>query len=279
MKIIRSIAAMQSVSRKLALKRKPVGFVPTMGALHEGHLSLIRKARKENNIVVVSIFVNPAQFSKGEDFSKYPRDLKRDVILCRKEKVDIVFAPAAAEMYPKGYKTHISVNDLSDLLCGKFRPGHFKGVATIVAKFFNIINPAAAYFGQKDLQQSVIIRRMAEDLNMPVKIKVLPVIREKDGLAKSSRNRYLGESERKAACALYAALRAGDNLIRFGIKDSEKIIRGMRLILKKNNARIDYIDIVDLDSLRRVKKAQKECAIIMAAWIGKTRLIDNIIIN
>ena len=206
MKIIHSINQMASVSKRLRADGQAIGFVPTMGALHEGHLSLMRKARKENDVVVVSIFVNPIQFGPQEDYRRYPRNLRQDARLCSKEGVGIIFYPQAKDIYPQGYKTYVDVEDLSKVLCGKFRPGHFSGVATVVTKLFNIVNPDIAYFGQKDAQQAIIIQRMAKDLNMPIKIKVMPTVREKDDLALSSRNAYLSKSERKDAAVLYQAL-------------------------------------------------------------------------
>ncbi len=196
MRVIRHIRQMQQLSERLKRQGKAVGLVPTMGALHEGHLSLIRKARQENDCAVVSIFVNPLQFGPREDYKRYPRPLKQDLALCRREKVDFVFHPEPSEMYPDGFKTHIEVLDLGDVLCGASRPGHFKGVATVVAKLFNAVLPERAYFGQKDCQQAVILRRMARDLNFAVEIKVLPIVRERGGLALSSRNTYLSAQEK-----------------------------------------------------------------------------------
>ena len=280
MRIISSIKQMSKFSQKIKRKSRTLGFVPTMGALHAGHLSLIRQARKENNIVVVSIFVNPIQFGPGEDFKKYPRMLKQDAKLCNGEGVDIIFYPIANELYPSDYKTYVTVEGLSDCLCGKFRIGHFKGVATVVTKLFNIVNPDIAYFGQKDAQQAIIIKKMAEDLNIPVKIKVMPTVREKDGLAMSSRNSYLNEKEIKDAIVLSRSLNLAEDLIKRGIKDTNKIIRSMRqLIQSKKTAQIDYISIVDAVSLKPIKKITDNCLIALAVWIGKTRLIDNIIIS
>lgn len=271
---------MQRTSNKYKLQGKSIGFVPTMGALHEGHLSLIRKARKENDLVVVSIFVNPTQFGPREDFKKYPRDLKRDTDLCKKEGVDIIFYPDTAEIYPANYKTYCLVTDLSDVLCGLSRPGHFKGVATVVTKLFNLVQPDIAYFGQKDAQQAIIIKRLVRDLNMSLEIKVMPTVREKVGLALSSRNIYLNEQERKDAIVLSESLALAKGLIKKRLKDADKIIKRMRqFIQKKNTAKIDYISIVDLDNLKPVKKISNKCLIALAVWIGKTRLIDNIVID
>lgn len=277
MTIIKNIAIMTQVARKQRHKGRSIGFVPTMGALHEGHLSLIRQARRENDFTVVSIFVNPTQFGPKDDFEKYPRNLKKDAMLCKKEKVDIIFYPNAREMYPAEFKTYIEVKELSDYLCGKSRPGHFKGVATVVTKLFNIVQPDKAYFGQKDAQQSVIINRFVQDLNIPVKIKVMPTLREKDGLAMSSRNAYLSPQERKDAVVLFRSLKLAQDLINKGEKNSRKIISNMRgLIKSKKSAKIDYIDIIDAKTLKFIDKITDNYLIVLAVWIGKTRLIDNI---
>ena len=280
MKTIRSIKEMVRFSREMRLQGKTIGFVPTMGALHQGHLSLIRKARQETAKVVVSIFVNPTQFQPKEDFKKYPRNLKRDSSLCKREGVDIIFYPDAKAMYPADYRTYVSVQGLSAVLCEKSRPGHFKGVATVVTKLFNIVCPDTAYFGQKDLQQAIIIKRMANDLNMPVKIKVMPTIREKDGLALSSRNVYLNEKERKDATVLYEALKKAKDLIKNGDTDTQSIIGQMRWTINERGIiKIDYISIVDLDNLEPIKKITNNSLIALAVWVGRTRLIDNIVIK
>jgi len=280
MKIIKEIKQMQDLSKKIRLKDEAIGFVPTMGALHEGHLSLIRQARKDNDRVVVSIFVNPTQFAPNEDFRKYPRNLKRDAALCRKVKVDFIFYPDAKDMYPRNYKTTVEVCGLSDALCAKSRPGHFRGVATVVVKLFNIVQPDVAYFGQKDAQQSVIIKRMVRDLNMPLKIRVMPTVREKDGLALSSRNAYLDKREREDAVVLSRALSLAELLIKSGLKDVKRITDRIRQVIqKKDTAKIEYVSIVDMDELKPVKRISGDCLIALAARIGKTRLIDNIIIG
>ena len=280
MKIIRSINQMQEFALRAAASQKTIGFVPTMGALHQGHLSLIRQARKDNDLTVVSIFVNPAQFGPREDFKKYPRVFKRDAAFCKKEGVDVIFYPQAKAMYPDNYQAYVNVEDLSSPLCGKPRLGHFRGVATVVSKLFNIVRPNSAYFGQKDAQQSVIVKRLASDLNFPVKIKVMPIVREVDGLAMSSRNRYLNQKERRDALVLYKALRLAQHLIKSGLKDSSRIILRMRqLISKKRRAKIDYTAIVDAQTLEPIKKIKAGCLIALAVYIGKTRLIDNIVIE
>jgi pantoate--beta-alanine ligase len=280
MRILYSIKEMQKFSKNAHLKNKTIGFVPTMGALHEGHLSLMRWARKENDCLIVSIFVNPLQFGPKEDFRRYPRDLKRDTQLCKQEGVDIIFYPKNQEMYPPGFKTYIDVEDLSSVLCAKFRPGHFRGVAAIVAKLFNIVCPDIAYFGQKDAQQAIIIKKMAQDLNIPAKIKIMPTVREKDGLAMSSRNVYLNKLERKEAVVLYRALDLARRMFKKGNRGSSLIIRKMKkLIEEKKTTKVQYIAIVDLENLKPVNTIKNKTLITMAVWFGRTRLIDNIILN
>ena len=247
-----------------------------MGFLHEGHLSLIRRARKENKTVVVSIFVNPAQFGQNEDYKEYPRDLRKDAALCRKEGVDYIFYPAVKAMYPKGYSTYVKVEGLTENLCGKFRPVHFRGVTTVVAKLFNIVMPDAAYFGQKDAQQAAVIKRMAEDLDMGIRIKVMPTVRERDGLAMSSRNAYLSPDERRAAPTVYRALQLAGDLIKLGDRDTANIKSEMRKMLSGIAAKIDYISIVDPEDLKGLKKIKGKVLVAVAVWIGGTRLIDNI---
>jgi pantoate--beta-alanine ligase len=280
MRIVRTIKEMERISSRALGEGKSIGFVPTMGALHEGHLSLIRQARRDNDLVVVSIFVNPAQFAPKEDLKIYPRTLAKDAKACKKEGVDIIFHPGAHQIYPKNYKTFVTVEGLSDCLCGESRPGHFKGVATIVAKLFNIVQPAIAYFGLKDAQQSVIIKRMVEDLNMPVEVKVMPTVREANGLALSSRNAYLSEKEKKDALILSRALSFAEYLVKNGLKDARRVIKAIEaLIKKKASARIDYISIVDVDTLKPVKKISGNCLIALAVRIGRVRLIDNCIVK
>lgn len=280
MKIIRSIKEMTGFLQKLRIKGKTIGFVPTLGALHQGHLSLIRQAAAENDIVVVSIFVNPIQFGPKEDYRRYPRNLRLDARLCRREGADVIFFPDAQQMYTSNYKTYVIVQDLSDVLCGKFRPGHFKGVATVVTKLFNIVRPDIAYFGGKDAQQAIIIKKVVEDLNIPVRIKVMPTVREEDGLAMSSRNAYLNKEERRDAAVLYQALILAKNLIKQGSVDSSGIIRKMRrLINKKKSACIQYISVVKHKDLEPLDKIRGKVLIALSVWIGKTRLIDNIVIG
>jgi len=280
MKIIKGIEAMQRISQRSKQQKKTIGFVPTMGALHIGHLSLIRRARRENDLCVVSIFVNPLQFGPKEDFKKYPRNMKHDALLCRREGVDAVFSPQIKGMYPQGESISVEIRELGTALCGKSRPGHFNGVATVVTKLFNIVDPDIAYFGEKDAQQALIIKRVVEDLNIPVKIRVMPTIREKDGLAVSSRNAYLRDKERENAAILYKSLRSARDAARKGERSSEKIIQRMKkMILQKKGVRIDYISIVDRQSLEPAKSVSKNTMAALAVWVGGTRLIDNILFN
>ena len=261
-------------------KGKTIGFVPTMGALHYGHLSLVRAARKNCDFVVVSIFVNPTQFGPKEDFKKYPRPFSQDKRLLEKEKVDLVFFPSAAEMYSKDFSTYIKETYLSGPLCGPIRPGHFRGVCTVVAKLFNIIEPDIAYFGQKDYQQSRVVKRMVRDLNFPVNIKIFPTLREKSGLAMSSRNAYLYGKAQDDALVLFESLKLAKKLVKEGERDPKKIINKIRkLIISIKNAKIDYVEIVDAKSLRPVDKIRAKVAVVLAVYIGKTRLIDNVLID
>lgn len=282
MQVIRRISRIKKQIQLWKKQNYQIGFVPTMGALHQGHLSLINQATKENDKVVVSIFVNPLQFGPREDFKQYPRPFREDVNLCQKAGVDVVFYPTIKEMYPEGFKTFVDMHDLPEVLCGRSRPGHFRGVMTVVIKLFNIIEPHIAYFGQKDYQQALIIKQMVKDLNIPIDIKLLPIVREKDGLAMSSRNKYLSEKERKEAVCLYESLVKAQELIRKGENSPAKIIMAMRQIIKtRKSARIDYIVIVDpltLKNLTRLKPGQP-VLIALAVYIGKTRLIDNFILN
>lgn len=278
MRLIKSLSLINKELNKCRIKGQSIGFVPTMGALHEGHLSLIRKARKDNDIVVVSIFVNPKQFGPKEDLEKYPRPIKRDLALCRKAGVDFVFCPEFKQMYPDGFSTFVTVKGLSEVLCGKSRPGHFNGVATIVAKLLNIVQPDTLYLGQKDAQQAAILKRMIEDLHIPVKVQVMPIARSKDGLALSSRNAYLSDRERKDALVLSQSLKLAGFFIKNGASDTKRIIFKMRQVIeKKQSAKIDYIEIVDPATLKPLKKVAGSFLIALAVWIGKTRLIDNLL--
>jgi len=254
-----------------------------MGALHEGHMSLIRAAKRETWFVAVSLFVNPAQFGPSEDYRSYPRTLEDDLELCKQEKVDVIFAPTAAEMYPDDYCTYIIQERLTERLCGKSRPGHFNGVCTVVAKLLNIIQPDIAYFGQKDYQQTVVIRRMIADLNMPITLRVLPTVREADGLAISSRNRYLGEPnspERWSATCLYRSLLRAEELVRQGEDSSRVILDEMtRIITQTPHARIDFAAIVDPDTLEDVETVRSTVVAALAVHVGRTRLIDNMMLT
>lgn len=269
-----------TLALKKLSKNKTIGFVPTMGALHAGHLSLIKQAAHDNQIVLVSIFVNPTQFGPGEDLKQYPRQLKKDVELCREQLVDFVFQPDNKTMYPDGYSTFIDVEGLSRLLCGAFRPGHFRGVATVIAKLLNIVKPDNLYLGQKDAQQVVIIARLIKDLNFKVRLKIMPTVRYNDGLALSSRNIYLKKEERIEAVILYKALQLAKSLVDNGQRNALVIINRMRqLIAKKKLARVDYISIVDLNNLKPLNKLSGNCLIALAVKIGKVRLIDNLMID
>ena len=260
--------------------KEPVGFVPTMGYLHAGHMSLVRQARAENKTVIVSIYVNPTQFGPKEDLSKYPRDLARDLVMLEKEGTDVVFFPADKEMYPAGYDTWVTVDNLTKPLEGDSRPTHFRGVTTIVAKLFNIVLPTNAYFGQKDAQQALVIKKMAKDLNMNLKVVVCPTIRELDGLAMSSRNVYLNPEQRKAAPVLYQSLLLAKDLFAIGERDSAVILEQMTATIQKEPlAKIDYISIADPGTLSELKTIKKSALVSMAVRFGNTRLIDNIILG
>ncbi|MGB9906641.1 MAG: pantoate--beta-alanine ligase [Candidatus Saccharicenans sp.] len=254
-----------------------IGFVPTMGYLHEGHLSLVRKSKKSSDVTVVSIFVNPKQFGPAEDYRTYPRDLERDRALLEREGVDLVFYPPVEVMYPEGYKTYVEVEDLQDKLCGKSRPGHFRGVCTVVLKLFNLVQPDEAYFGWKDAQQVIILQKMVEDLNLPVKIVPLPLVRDHDGLALSSRNTYLSPEERQAALVLKKSLDLAEKLIREGERDAAKIRQKMvELISTEPLARIDYVEVVNLKTMERLETIEGQVLVALAVFIGRTRLIDNL---
>ncbi len=254
-----------------------IGFVPTMGYLHEGHLELVRRARAENQTVVVSIFVNPTQFGPSEDFATYPRDPERDLAMLEKERTDIVFMPDTEEMYPEGFSSWVEVERVTERLEGAFRPGHFRGVATVVAKLFNIVEPTKAYFGQKDAQQLLVIKKMVADLNMNLEIVAVPTVREPDGLAMSSRNIYLNPEERRAALVLWKALGLAKGLWERGERDAGRI-RGemIALINSEPLAKIDYVSIADPDTLLELDRIDRPALVSMAVRIGRTRLIDNI---
>jgi len=277
MKVVETIGEMKRVRLELA---EPVGFVPTMGYLHEGHLALVRRARAESPSVVVSIFVNPTQFGPQEDFDEYPRDPQHDLALLEKERVDIVFMPSAAEMYPPQFSSWVEVGKVTERLEGASRPGHFKGVTTVVAKLFNIVQPTRAYFGQKDAQQLVVIKKMVADLNMNLEIVTVPTVRESDGLVMSSRNTYLNPEERKAAVVLYQALTLAQKLWSQGEKDTDKLRRQMiDLIQSEPLATIDYVSIADAETLDELDTVTPPALVSLAVKIGSTRLIDNVVLE
>ncbi|MFQ6122823.1 MAG: pantoate--beta-alanine ligase [Dehalococcoidales bacterium] len=277
MKVVEKIDEMRRLRLKLA---EPVGFVPTMGYLHEGHLSLVRQARADNPSLVVSIFVNPTQFAPHEDFNTYPRDPQRDLSLLEKEKTDIVFMPSMAEMYPPEFNSWVEVSKVTERLEGASRPIFFRGVTTIVAKLFNIVQPNRAYFGQKDAQQAIVVKKMVADLNMNLEIVTLPTVREPDGLAMSSRNAYLNPEERQAATVLYQALTLAQQLWSQGERDAERIRQQMRdLIQKQPLATIDYISIADAETLEELDKVKPPALASLAVKIGRTRLIDNVVLE
>lgn len=278
MKITETVQGVREQVRAWREEGLSVGLVPTMGYLHEGHKSLIDKAVEENDRVVVSVFVNPIQFGPGEDLASYPRDLDRDAKLCEEAGADLVFHPADEEMYFEDFCTYADMNDLTEGLCGKTRPTHFRGVCTVVSKLFHIVSPDRAYFGQKDAQQLAVIRRMVRDLNFDLEIVGCPIIREADGLAKSSRNTYLSAEERAAATVLHKGLEEGERLLRAGEKNPETIIGAVRGIIEKEPlARIDYVELVDWNTLKPVETIAGEVLAAVAVYIGKTRLIDNFI--
>jgi len=276
--VLETVAAVRARVRAERRAGKSIGLVPTMGYLHEGHLSLIRRARAECDFVVVSIFVNPLQFGPQEDYNTYPRDLNRDTRLAAEAGADVIFHPTPEEMYPAGFQTHVEVEKLSQGLCGAFRPGHFRGVATVVTKLFNIVGPDRAYFGEKDAQQLAIIRRMVRDLNLDVEIVPMPIVRESDGLALSSRNTYLSPAERRAATVLYRALVYGRDLIAAGERDGLRVRDAVRRTLESEPlvSRIDYVAVVDPDTLEEKTTLSGSVMLAVAAYIGKVRLIDNI---
>jgi pantoate--beta-alanine ligase len=276
MRVCSSIAELRAVLRE----PRRVGFVPTMGALHDGHLSLVRAAKAQSDSVVVSIFVNPMQFGPTEDFSKYPRSFERDRDLLETEEVDLLFAPSVEEIYPGGARTFVTVDGLSERLCGGSRPGHFRGVTTVVAKLFNIVGPDLAFFGQKDAAQVAIIKRMVTDLNLPVQIVVCPIVREPDGLAMSSRNAYLNREERRRALVLSRALRKVEHSFSQGERNTPALISaGNDVFAEEPLVRLDYFEIVNPDTLESVQTVEVPSLAAAAAYVGTTRLIDNVILK
>jgi pantoate--beta-alanine ligase len=276
----KSIAKIKKLVKKSKKNDKTIGFVPTMGALHKGHLSLVNKAKKESDYLVVSIFINPLQFGPSEDFKKYPRNIKKDKQLLKKHQVNLLFYPQADKIYTPDFSTFVQEKKISKKLCGKSRPGHFQGVTTIVTKLFNIVQPDLSYFGQKDYQQALIIKKIAKDLNFATKIKIAPTIREKDKLALSSRNAYLSRKERKESRAIYRALTQAKKMIKGKEKNPKIIIKEMKkIITKEPAAKIDYIEIRKAENLEKIKTIKGKAFIGVAVYFGKTRLIDNIIIS
>jgi len=271
-KIVRTVSEMNSISLDWS---GSVGFVPTMGFLHEGHLSLVKTSKKENNITVVSIYVNPSQFGANEDLSAYPRDLDRDIKLLADAGVDYVFFPNDKDMYPENYKTWINVENITGILCGKSRPSHFKGVTTIVAKLLNIVKPDNIYLGEKDYQQLIVLRTMVRDLNMHTQVVGCPIIREANGLAMSSRNKYLTGKDRNRALCLYRSLQLAQKLFSRGEKEVSVIKSRMSDLIQQNQGLVDYIEFIDPDSLTTIKKVSSGCRIVLAVNISGTRLIDN----
>ena len=279
MKILTTIDAMRGESCAAKTGGKRLGLVPTMGALHEGHLSLVRNAKTKSDIVAASIFVNPTQFGPNEDFSKYPRTFERDCELFTKEGVELLFAPTVGDMYPAGAVTYVTVEGMSERLCGKSRPGHFRGVTTVVSKLFNIVEPDVAFFGQKDAAQVAIIRRMVRDLNIPVEIAVCPIVREADGLAMSSRNTYLDPQLRKAALVLYQSLLEVKRCFEAGESNTGKLVeQGQQVFARQSSVRLDYLEIVNPDNLEALGKIDNTALVAVAAFLGATRLIDNIVL-
>lgn len=280
MRLVDTISDMKAIIRSNRTMGKTIGFVATMGYLHEGHLSLVNRSVQDNDFTVVSIFVNPTQFGPNEDFEKYPRDMERDLSLAEAAGVDVVFAPSVAEMYPEKYKTYVNVEDITGVLCGLSRPGHFRGVTTVVNKLFNIIEPHKAYFGQKDAQQVIVLKKMVRDLNMNLEIVTCPIIREADGLAMSSRNVYLNSEERKSAIILSKSLFEAEELIKQGERNCAKIVQYLKdKIGSEALAEIDYVEVVSGDGLEVIEQISGSVLIALAVRFGKTRLIDNIMVE
>ena len=280
MKIAKTIQAVRSLIKAARTEGKKIGLVPTMGALHIGHISLIEKAKQQADFVVVSIFVNPTQFGPGEDFEKYPKPLEKDLETCKNTGVDVVFTPATEQMYPQENLTWVNVGKLTEQLCGRNRPVHFRGVATVCAKLFNIVEPDFAFFGAKDSQQAIVLKRMVADLNMPLKIVVCPTMRQPDGLAVSSRNQYLTESQKKDATLIYKSLQKCGEMINAGVKDAQQITAQMNKILQQApSIKIEYVSIVDAETLQPIDRIAGKILAAVAVKIGSARLIDNILLD
>ena len=277
MRLVRTIRETRRLISAQRLRGRTIGLVPTMGYLHEGHLSLVRLARRHAKFVVVSIFVNPTQFGPAEDLVRYPRDLARDLRLLEAAGCDLVFFPSVRTMYPDGYRTYADVTGFDAVLCGASRPGHFRGVATVVLKLFNIVKPDIAVFGRKDFQQTMVIRRMAADLDLDPKIVIAPTVRDKSGLAKSSRNKYLNDRERGQAAVLYRSLRRARQAVRTGrLRDPKTLVAEMERMIRESGGRIDYVAVVSPVDLQPVKRLRRGQIALVAVFFGKTRLIDNI---
>jgi len=280
MEIAKTIESIRNRIREARKSGKKIGFVPTMGALHSGHVSLIEAASKECDFIVVSIFVNPTQFAPGEDFQKYPRPIDKDLKMCEEKDVDVVFIPEPDELYPDKSLTWVNVEKLTEPLCGRYRPGHFRGVTTVCAKLFNIVLPDIAYFGQKDAQQAIVIKKMVADLNMPLEIAVCPTVREPNGLAVSSRNDYLSKQQRRDASVIYKSLQKSQELIKSDVTDIKTIISEMRKVLSRiPSLELQYIEILDAESLKQIDRVRGKVLIAVAAKLGPARLIDNIIVD
>lgn len=280
MHIIESVPAMKQYVKDSRRQGKTIGFVPTMGALHEGHLTLMRQGKKDCDVMIASVFVNPTQFGPTEDFDRYPRDLQGDSEKAARAGVDAIFHPSAREMYPEGYATYVNVEGMTEKLCGRSRPGHFRGVTTVVLKLLNIVQPDKAYFGQKDAQQALVLKRMAQDLNLNAAIEIVPIVRESDGLALSSRNMYLSPQEHQAALVLYRSLCWAEKLVAGGEYDSKAIREAVLAILKQEPlAEIDYAEIYHYPSLQDMERLEDKALLALAVRIGQTRLIDNIILE
>lgn len=280
MQVIRQVHHMARVVQAAKRSGRTIGFVPTMGALHDGHMSLIRAAHRQTQVTVVSLFVNPLQFGPKEDYARYPRDLKRDLNLAKAGGCDLAFAPDVSQTYPSGFCTYVEVEGLSGRLEGASRAGHFRGVTTVVMKLFHVVQPSVAYFGQKDYQQALLIRRMVKDLNVPIAIRLMPTVREADGLAMSSRNAYLTSEERQHATVLYRALCAAKARIRAGERNPRRVIEAMRELLRRARpVRVEYLAVVDAATLEPLEALRGDVAILVAAWVGSTRLIDNLLVD
>lgn len=280
MLVIKSIASLRKTLQKIRQRKKRIGFVPTMGALHEGHLSLIRVCRRENDLTLLSIFINPTQFGPHEDFNKYPRAFKKDSSLAKKEGVDIIFHPSVDEMYSRNHLTFVETRGITDILCGRFRPGHFRGVTTVVSKLLNIVEPDSMYLGQKDAQQVAVLKKMISDLNFSVAVKICPTVREKNGLAMSSRNQYLTPKQREEASILYRTLKTAKTKILQGEKNISSLLKSMhQQITEHSSLKVEYIECVHPQTFERIHSIKGRVMLALAGRLDKTRLIDNIVLN